>query len=216
MARGRRGDTPALQQAKGNPGRRKGAVAARIAEAERVAQLLAAAPSDGDDVLAPPAMLNDPLAAAALKVWQDYAPELRRTQRLGKIHRLSFAMFCVYMGEWIAACEDIRQNGYSQKVKAVAGGVMERMRPVVAWREMAYKNATDLGGLFGLTPREEYSLFRDQADAVSKNPGLFDQRPQQAKPAAGEETPAAPAAPSGSLIGSLADLDSPPPGSSPH
>lgn len=210
--RGRRGD-PALQVAKGHPGRRKTSIKAKIAEAERIAGLLANTPGETDDILSPPSFLNDPLVAPALKVWRDYAPELRRTHRLGALHRLHFAMFCVYMGDWITASEDIRRNGPWQNVETIAGGVMERTRPVVAWREICFRNAQDLSKDFGLTPREEYALFRDQADAVTKNPGLFGDGRQRAGQSDTDEAAANAAASAGGLIGSLDDLDSePPPG----
>jgi phage terminase small subunit len=209
--RGRRGD-PAAQQAKGFPGKRKSKVQKMVEEAERVASLLAHAPAESADAFAPPVFLNDPLVAPALKIWRDYAPELNRTLRLRPLHRLSFAMFCVYMGEWITASEDIRQNGKWQKVKTVSGGQMERTRPVVAFREIAYRNVMELSKEFGLTPREEYALFRDQADAVAKNPGLFgNQASRRDGDGAGEPGPERPV--QGSLVGSLDSLDSPPPGS---
>ncbi|MCX5478463.1 P27 family phage terminase small subunit [Kaistia geumhonensis] len=205
-ARGRRGD-PAAQAAKGHPGRRRKSVKKMIAEADRVASLLAAAPPIGDE-FSPPVFLTDPTVAPALKIWRDFAPELRRTKRLSQLHRLHFAMFCVYYGEWLAASDDIRRNGTFQMVATVSGSEMERTRPIVAFREIAYRNVMELGKEFGLTPREEYALVRDQADAVSRNPGLFgDQR----QPASSSEPPAP--AKADSLIGSLDALDSePPPG----
>lgn len=209
--RGRRGD-PAAQKAKGFPGKRKSKVQRMVDEAERVASLIANAPSDTTDAFAPPIFLNDPLVAPALKIWRDYAPELNRTHRLSPLHRLNFAMFCVYMGEWIAATEDIRQNGKWQKVKTVSGGHMERTRPVVAFREIAYRNVLELSKEFGLTPREEYALFRDQADAVAKNPGLFGgQVPRQQKEDHADAN--ADEASHGRLVGMLDSLDSQPPGS---
>lgn len=209
--RGRRGD-PAAQKAKGFPGKRKTKVQRMVEEAERVASLLANAPADAADAFAPPIFLNDPLVAPALRIWRDYAPELNRTHRLRPLHRLNFAMFCVYMGEWIAATEDIRQKGKWQKVKTVSGGYMERTRPVVAFREIAYRNVLELSKEFGLTPREEYALFRDQADAVAKNPGLFGgQVPRQSNdPASDAEVETAS---HGRLVGMLDSFDSPPPGS---
>lgn len=213
MARGRRGDAPAVQAAKGFPGRRKASVKARIAQAEKMAEQIAAAPHEGDDVLAPPVFLTDPLARPALEVWKAYAPELRRTQRLGPLHRLHFAMFCVYMGEWMTASEDIRKNGAWQLVPTVSGGAMERTRPVVQWREIAYGNALDLGQRFGLTPREEYALFRDQSDAIAKNPGLFAGQGGGQRPAHEGEAAAPTQSGTKAVIGSLSALDSRPPGS---
>jgi phage terminase small subunit len=209
MARGRRGDAPGLQVAKGNPGRRPSKTAQRVAKAERVAKLLASAPAEGqDDPFAPPAFLTEPELQAAQAIWREYGPELDRTHRLGPLHRLHFAMFCVYMAQWIEASDDIRSKGIYQNVKTVAGGTMERQRPVVAWREIAYRNAMDMAREFGLTPREEYALFRDQADAVGRNPGLFDGRrgptPAPQPDAVATQIP-------GAMIGAMDELDSVPP-----
>ena len=96
--RGRRGD-PAAQEVKGHPGRRKRSVRAMVAEADRVAKLLAQAPAESADVLAPPAMLVDPVYAPALRVWRELVPELRRTHRFSALSRDQFAMFCVYFGD---------------------------------------------------------------------------------------------------------------------
>lgn len=211
--RGRRGD-PVAQERKGHPGRRRKSVRAMIAEADRIAGLLAQAPAENGEALAPPVLLQDPVYAPALKVWRDLAPELRRTNRLDSVHRDQFAMFCVYFGEWLSACDDIKRNGIFQLVETVSGSMMERTRPIVAFREIAFANVRKLSAEFGLTPREEYSLFRDQADAVAKNPGLFGgiapagRSPTPVGPdEAAEEEPAA-----GRLIGSLSSLDSLPPG----
>ncbi|APR51999.1 hypothetical protein BRX40_05705 [Sphingomonas koreensis] len=207
--RGRKPDAPGLQQAKGNPGRRKSAVQKRMDEAERIAGLLAQAPTGGDP-LAPPAIIEQgPAASAAVAVWRDLAPRLRATQRLQPQHRPMFALFCVYFSEWVIANEDIKANGLTQRVKTVAGGVMERTRPIVAIRDKAFDLVMKLSERFGLTPSDEYSLFREQAVAFAANPGLFDrEQPQKAdaEPAAAEAQ-----ADNGSLIGAMDRMDSAPP-----
>ena len=208
---GRTADPPALQRAKGNPGRRLSAVAKRMAEAERLAVLLAT-PPESSDPLAPPAIISRD-AAAAIAIWRDLAPRLQRTHRLQPHHRLTFATFCVYLAEWVIANEDIAQAGHTQKVKTVAGGMMERMRPVVAIRDRALERVLELSKRFGLTPADEYSLFKDQAVAAATNPGLFDGRPIDARrdDAKGVAEPNLPVGGRG-LIGSMADMDSIPPG----
>lgn len=208
---GRRPDAPALQKAKGNPGRRKAAVQKRIDEAARVAELLARAPS-GDDPLAPPAIIDGDQSAAAIAVWRDLAPRLAKTHRLQAQHRPVFAAFCVYFSEWVVANEDIATNGHTQKVKTVAGGYMERIRPIVAIRDRALDRVLELSKRFGLTPSDEYALFKDQAIAAANNPGLFDARPQAAPAAA---SPDGAAEPQG-VIGAMGGLDSPPPGTRPN
>jgi phage terminase small subunit len=215
MARGRRGDPPGLQQAKGNPGRRKSKVQKAVEQAEMAAASLSAVSIDGEE-LPTPEFLNDGRLAVALRIWREVGPELKRTSRLAGHHRLLFAMFCIYTAEWLAATQDIIANGSIQAVATVATGGkgrMERIRPIVHFREIAYRNAIDLGHHFGLTPREEYALFRDQADAFARNPGLFGQRqaPADGEPAADQ----APQADTG-FSGFLETLDSAPPGQLPN
>lgn len=202
--RGRKPDAPGLQASMGNPGRRKSAVQKRIDEANRVADLLAQPPVGGDPLAAPAIIEHG--SAAAVAVWRDLAPRLRSTHRLQPHHRPMFALFCVYFAEWVVANEDVTRNGHTQKVKTVAGGMMERTRPIVSIRDRAFDMVMKLSERFGLTPSDEYSLFRDQAVAAAQNPGLFDQAsPRPEQPRAAE-----PEAPS-SLIGSLGRMDSRPP-----
>jgi P27 family predicted phage terminase small subunit len=206
----RRADPPGVQKAKGNPGRRKGAVAKREAEIARVAELLAAAPADPADPNAPPALIDrGPMFAGAIAVWKQLASKLSSTHRLQQQHRPIFAMFCVYFAEWVMANEDIAKNGLTQTVPTVAaGGSMERIRPIVKIRDAAFDQVLKLSQRFGLTPTDEYSLFKEQQIASGLNPSLFD-RPGDAPKAAPDRDEPAPA--TGSPIGMLKSLDSPPP-----
>ena len=206
----RRPDPLGLQAAKGNPGRRKSAVKAREEHATRIAGMLSnAATAD----LASPPLLTDPLFAPALAVWRDIGPELARTSRLPKEGRLILAMLCVYISEWVAATVDIHENGKFQDVPTVSGGSMERVRPIVQFREVAMNNIRHLSAEFGLTPAEMFSLFKDQAQAVASNPGLFDQN-YAARAAAQAEADAATVRPT--VIGSAGRLKSAPPGARPN
>lgn len=209
---GRRADPPAVQKAKGNPGRRKGAVAKREEEIARVAEILASAPADPADPNAPPALIDrGPMFAAAIAVWKLMAPRLSGTLRLQQQHRPIFAMFCVYYAEWVIANEEIVRHGLTQNVKTVAGGSMERIRPIVKIRELAFDQVLKLSARFGLTPSDEYDLFKSQQIAAALNPSLFGDGP--ARHADKEDS--APA-PGGSLVGALKGMDSAPPGQRPN
>lgn len=206
----RRADPPALQKAKGNPGRRKGKVAKREEEIARVAELLSSAPADQVDPLAPPAILDGgPLCAAAIAVWKDLAPKLHKTRRLQLQHRPIFAMFCVYFAEWVIANEDVKKNGHTQSVPTVSGGSMERMRPIVTIRDRAFAQVMLLSDRFGLTPSDEYALFKDQAIAAATNPGLFDHREKDAPRDPAEPHKGQPVA--DGVVGSMKRMDSAPP-----
>lgn len=208
MARGRRASPPELEKAKGYPGKRRSKADQALAQAERMAELLAAAPAGSGEPLAPPAFL-DARSAPALRIWRDLAPSLVATGRLTEEDRIVFAQFCVYAGEWVSSNEEILAKGYSQKVKTVAGGFMERTRPAVAIRERAFDVVLKLAEKFGLTPRDRYSLFKDQAGAGLG--GLFgDQGGRRS-----EDDSAQPGAAAGpgedDPIGALGRMNSPPP-----
>jgi phage terminase small subunit len=206
----RRADAPAVQKAKGNPGRRKSAVAKREEEIARVAQILADA-ADPSDPLAPPKLIDrGPMFAGAIAVWKQLAPRLASTLRLQPHHRPVFAMFCVYFAEWVSANEDIITNGATQQVPTIAaGGTMERIRPIVKIRDAAFDQVLKLSQRFGLTPTDEYSLFKEQQLAAALNPTLFDQLPPRSPDATSDETEAP--APAGNVVGVMKTLDSPPP-----
>lgn len=205
---GRLPDRPETQKAKGGPGKRPAAYRRRKEQAERVAELLAAAPAGVGEPMAPP-VLHDPMFAPALAIWKELAPELARTHRLPKDSRLIFVQLCVYTAEWFTSLVDVAENGADQRVKTVAGGYMERKRPVYDRRERAFDNVMKLSERFGLTPHDLYALFKDQAMAASQNPGLFDQAgPAAPQPGVQPERPAG-------MIGSASRLRSEPP-SRPH
>lgn len=205
---GRRPDPPGVVAAKGNPSKlKKETVKGRLTEARRVAKLLAEAPAESARPLAPPKFLDERFPAA-LAVWRNLAPRLSETHRLAKLHRGTFAMFCVYYAEWVAANEDIAKHGFYQVVETVVGGAMERIRPIVKIREIAFANCMTLSSEFGLTPADEYALFRDQRLAAQNNADLFDEA----------ETPEEPVAEASqepvrrSIVGSLGAMDGIPPG----
>lgn len=203
---GRRSDPPGVQAAKGNPGRRKTAVARREERAREVADLLAASLGQivGDE---PPAIIaKDPVA---VEMWRDLAPVLGETHRLKPQHRPMFYTFCVYYAQWQMANADLQRDGYTQKVKTIAGGFMNRLHPMVRVRDDAHKKCLELSKLFGLTPQDEYSLFKDQAAAATSNAWLFNAGKTDAPQTdqADEKEPDQP-----SLIGGLAALDSVPTG----
>ncbi|MGO1079943.1 P27 family phage terminase small subunit [Inquilinus sp. CA228] len=202
-----------MQAKKGYPGKRRSVTDRAIAEAERLAALLAAAPAEAGDPLAPPAYLDNPLLAPAMTVWRDYAPQLARVNLLARTDRHSFALLCVYTGEWIAAHEDILANGYSVLVKTVSGDKMPRPNPSVERRDTAMTWVMKLSEKFGLTPLDRYRLFKEQSNRPAG--GLFDDPSPKPKPGADGNPPPADGE-DDDVIGSMGRFDSPPPGSRPN
>ena len=199
----RRPDTAALQAAKGNPNRRKSATTKREERALALAALLVQ--SIGiDQANDPPVLIaHDPVAVA---MWRELAPVLVKTHRLQPQHRPIFTTFCTYYAQYILANDELRGKGWTQNVRTVAGGIMNRINPMVRIRDDAHKKCLELSKLFGLTPADEYSLFKGQAAAgESGNRWLFGEDNEPAAPAT--ETSEKP-----SVVGSMASLDSVPPG----
>lgn len=199
MGKGRKADP--LQAAKGHPGRRRSAVAKREDEAQRVAKLLAANASSDPSV--PPATLDQgPLYAGAVAVWKELAPRLARTHRLSDTHKPIFAMLCTYYADWVSLNDQLKREGRTQSVKTVAGGAMIRDHPAVRQSQQCFENVLKLSAQFGLTPHDEYDLFKNQALAFATNPGLFDRPVEQSEKVTESGGPRA---------GSLRQFDSMPP-----
>ena len=129
-----------------------------LAEAQRLAALLADAPATSSDALAPPAFIADPRLAAARKFWVDHAEQLRALGTLERLDRFTFAMFCVYVAEFVEAEDDILAQGYSVKVKTISGDLMPRENPSVARRAFATKMILEMSRMFGLSQVDRLNI----------------------------------------------------------
>lgn len=200
----------------GHPGKRKSKTEKAIAEAERQAKLLALPRAD-ETSDSPPAYLQDARLAPAMAVWREYAPRLDKLHLLARLDRHTFALFCVYAGEFVVANEDVLVKGYSTRVKTVSGDYMLRENPSVSRRDFAAKMVLDLSSKFGLTPSDRNKLLREGAMQFDAETLFGRALPQAEAPAAGAE-PAPPAPPSHdqAAIGSLSAFDSVPPGAKPN
>lgn len=192
--RGRKPDTAAMQDAKGNPGKRQRARKAKPASADQRAAQLASAPADlnatAGKLAAPishPKFLAEPKMKEALAIWKELAPELVRLHLLDRLDRYSFALYCVHLADWIVATRDIQQRKQWMNVKNVNGDMMPRLNPSVKVRELAERHILEIGARFGLDPANRYRLMRDQAAAplpqgnAGDQPGL----PLEGEPGAG-------------------------------
>ena len=64
-----------------------------------------------------------------MAVWKEYAPRLDKLHLLAQLERHTFALFCVYAGEFVVANEDVLVKGYSTRVKTASGDYMLRENP---------------------------------------------------------------------------------------
>lgn len=161
---------------------------AGIAEAQRLAALLSAAPPETEGSLAPPAFIADPRLAPAAAVWRELVPQLEKSGRLHRLDRDMFAALCYWRAEWIAAVDDILTNGYSFMGKAVAGGSRPWTNPAVERRDTAWGEMMSLSAKFGLTPLDRLALGKGQRDGFLDDPDLFG-TPRKVAAAAASEAP---------------------------
>jgi P27 family predicted phage terminase small subunit len=206
-------DHPALQAAKGHPGKRRTRVERQLADAKRLAEELAAAPADPNQPLAPPAFIDDPRCAPALAAWREYAPQLDRLNLLHELDRLTFATFCVYVGEFVEANDAIKTKGYSQKVKTIAGGYMLRKTPDVDRRDTAMSYIFDFAERFGFTPLDRAKLFRDHRALPEAVRSLFNHHNPEQSP---QETAPTQPPPPADALGAMDSFDSAPPSGLPN
>lgn len=214
---GRRKGNPLDQAAMGHPGKRKGKTERAIAEAERLAGLLVAARKDTPSE-SKPGFLADRRLAGASAMWDDYAPRLDRLHLLSQLDLHLFAMFCLYAAEFVAANDDVLTKGYSVLVKTISGDKMPRENPSVARRDFAAKMTLDLSSKFGLSPQDRHRLLASGAMHFDDETLFGRAMPKVETPIAAEKAEDAPPAAdhTGSAIGTLAQLDSMPPGAKPN
>ena len=155
-----------------------------IANAARLARLLAAAPSDGDGVLAPPKFITDRRLAPALAFWREHAPQFVKLGTLEQPDRFAFAMLAIFAAEFVMAQDDILARGYSVNVKTVSGGLMPRESPSVGRRDFAAKMIIELSKSFGLTKLDRLNLGRLERYNMA-SPDLF-AKPNNASENAGK------------------------------
>jgi P27 family predicted phage terminase small subunit len=211
------------QAALGHPGKRKTKTEKAIAEAERLAKLLALPRATDETSDAPPVYLTSPLMAPAYAIWREYAPRLDKLHLLAQLDRHTFALFCVYSAEFVIANEDVMANGYSTRVKTVSGSYMPRENPSVSRRDFAGKMVLELSGKFGLTPVDRNKLLRDSAMRFDDEtlfgrvlPLARDNSADAADVPAEATSGSAPLVAEAGAIGSLDQFDSLPPGSRPN
>lgn len=144
-----------------------------IAEADRLAGLLADGPTLPGVALAPPVFITGPKMKAAWRVWVDVIPLLAERGLIEALDKHALAMLCVYIGEFVAANEEVLRNGFTTRVKTVSGDYMLRENPAVSIRDTAQKVVMDISKRFGLTPLDRAYLSKMQKGA-DIDPSLFD------------------------------------------
>lgn len=212
---GRRKDDPAVQAAKGYPGRRQ-----KQTEAELKAQ--ASGPSAEEQLLAsmdiaglrPPARFARKEFKEERDVWMAVAPRLQKTLRASAEFQAPLVAYCDAVARYNRSVLELRRKGYTVSVKTVSGDAMLRVNPSEKVRQQALVEILALSDRFGFTPRDNFALLIDQRRVLEAGAGggqgdlgLFGGREQTLG-----ETPAGAADP----VGGMDRFDSPPPGSLPN
>lgn len=155
---GRRKDDPAVQAAKGFPGRRKGKV---LREIEAAAAQVQHEPSA--DPYALPALFRKAPAyyRRASEVWAEQITALRTKGRRGTDYRPALTRYCLWVQYFEAAAEEVRKGGMTVRWTP-AGSDSERVIPNPAYRvmEQARLALQPLEAEFGFAPLSDASLVR--------------------------------------------------------
>ena len=186
---GRRGPKPepaAVKAVKGNPGHRPlGADPKGDESAKR------------EGVLAPAWLVGE-----ALDVWQRLAPRLEGMNLLRRIDAETFGRYCRNFANWLKANSMLDEQGLTYDVESEHGKYV-RPHPATVIADRLERQLTTAEANFGLNPAERQRIFAARA-AMSAAGGLFDDVPEQRRPASPNRAPAAekPKAP-GKLAGFL-------------
>ena len=198
MTRGRRPDPAGLQEAKGNPGKRKRRVAiearaaagteipgaAAGAHASTGARTAGGASEQGSGVtgvageqgvgLAGAAGTIDSrmpkeLAPAAREIWAKLAPELERLKFLRATDLFAFTRYCQYAARWIEINKALKTKDLSYWTES-AHGKMQRDNPQFRHLVIIEKRLEDLEDRFGLNPMARQRIMLGMAAAAPQLP----------------------------------------------
>lgn len=181
MTTGRRGPAPApaaVQEAKGNPGKRQGAAALHErVKAEAGAglptgasspdPLSAGAGGGGSEIaevavpmLAPPDWIN----ADGLAVWNRLAPKLATMRILGTLDLDAFARYCQNFGRWVKLQKRLDAEGETYTSES-PHGTYHRSHPAFAIADRLDRALERAEANFALNPADRQRLFAARAAA---------------------------------------------------
>jgi len=168
--KGRRRDSAEMQAAKGAPGKRMSAAERQLAEAEVMANELAAAPPLEADILAPPNILDGKRFAGALRIWREYAPLLNDRRAFDSMFRDTFSHFCVWQALAEMAKKDIDRYGLTRLVKTTSKDKALKRNPAIDILSEATTRVMQLSERFGFTPLDRYKLEQQHQAWSSRMP----------------------------------------------
>lgn len=217
--KGRKGNR-ALRERRKDPAsrsrqpRKPSAVAAaelRAAEAERRAAQFAATQTT---FAMPPFMAEERAYAGAAGAWRFYEPLLKERNFWQPQFIATFAGFCIYYDEFLAADREVKAKGWGVEGKSTSGGARFWSNPAVDVRDHAFARIMELSSRFGFTTLDLAKLERESAAASSSR--LPAPKPAGAELPLDQSAESEPATTGPGGPGALSAFDSVPPGGRPN
>ncbi len=174
---GRRGQSPAVKKAKGNPGRRK-----MVDEPAAPVAPTASAASAPVGIDTMPKWIDTAQAVAKRKptsgkaratymteltrgVYEFIAPELTRMNLVKLIDLPALAIYCRAFAEYIASIIELDRDGMTYSTTSAHSGTIHRLHPATRMRKDALQTMKEQSEMLGITPMARYRLFQHMADA---------------------------------------------------
>ncbi|KTR07493.1 hypothetical protein NS365_04205 [Aureimonas ureilytica] len=172
---GRRKDDPALQAAKGYPGKRKGMTDRAIkAQAERAEHEA----TDADPFAVPALFRKAPAYyRRATDLWKSLTETLRTSGRRRPGYRAALTRYCMWSQMYEDAAEELRRDcpkgGSTYKWTPVGGEERVGQHPAVKIMREAEPILRAIEDDFGFNPRSDSALTRVESFNRSQQPDLF-------------------------------------------
>jgi P27 family predicted phage terminase small subunit len=150
MARGRKADSPAVQAAKGNPGKRAQRKPAAVPEAAEIAD---AAP--------------DQLTDVGKAIWRRLRPHLVQMKLLRATDEPVFVRYCDTLAEFWKVQKAVRKHGTTYLAPMTGGvGKMRRIDPRFNVASRLKKELIEMEDRLGLNPRARQEQLMKMAQAA--------------------------------------------------
>lgn len=159
---GRRKDDPALQAAKGFPGRRKRKVEQEL---EAIAKAAEKSGTDADPFPVPSEFTKAPAYwSYAIRLWKELSDIMVKQGRRRPAYRGALARYCWWTQQFFDCADQLRRDlprgGVTVKVKKGDGETVFRTHPNIDFMAKAETALRLLDAEFGFTPMRDQDLVR--------------------------------------------------------
>ncbi len=202
MARGRKPDSAAQQEAKGNPGRRKTAKPAAGTAAQ--SKITAG--------IKQPAWVRK--SAKATRIWNDLMPLLARLNLADQLDAFPLHRYCRYAVDWMIADRAITDEGMFVNYTSTVGSERKALHPAWRARGDCETELAKIEASYAMRASDRYRILRDQAAAHGLLP-LFGAGADSDENT-GEQTDSEAETQNDDAVGALRNFDSIPPGGLPN